>query len=388
MTIPVSINASKIDVLAYARSVNKEDAFFEALAKVFSGDGEDLYSVADVRSMFITNDNGREPPFSHIFFDSKGIMDGADLGTIQKWDMQTKTITGEEMFKEVFNAAMSKTKQTKPTIENAAFLTKSVGLNEIQALIEVCHKHGKTFWGSADYFMRFILSHEDKHVTFFSEECGLNGDSAGLTGNQVLVSYDEFLRLLEMHYEGQKEKINLIPDGYTPYLEGTLMPAWKEVEVILRDGQNLKGRVSKFNWLQSSSSGDVVAYRFLDEETVPVKNPRPRYRKRNRQKPTITKTIVRVLYTTQQVYTFKNVRSVQIIDDKVYIQYEREITEGIKENSESEINSDLVMAVVIHEVGNRSNFFRNIDGTWDFQAEDGTVVNSGKQLGRIFKTVD
>lgn len=322
MTIPVCINAAKADVLAYARSVNKEDAFFEALAKVFS-DADYQYDVAEIRSMFITNDNGREPPFSHIFFDSKGIIDGADLWTIQKWDMQTKTITGEEMFKEVFNAAMSKTKQTKPTIENAAFLTKSVGLNEIQALIEVCHKHGKTFWGSADYFMRFVLSHEDKHVTFFSEECGLNGDSAGLTGNQVLVSYEEFLKLLKEHY------------GIT--------------------------------------------------EQATVKNPRPRYRKRNRQKPAVAKTIVRVLYTTQQVYTFKNVRSVQIIDDKVYIQYERDITEGIKENSESEINSDLVMAVVIHEVGNRSNFFRNIDGTWDFQAEDGTVINSGKQLGRVFK---
>lgn len=378
MIVPVSINASKIDVLAYARSVNKEDAFFEALAKVFSVDEDDWYSVADVRSMFIINDNGREPPFSHIFFDSKGIMDGADLGTIQKWDMQTKTITGQEMFEIIMG-------KVKPTIHEAAFLTKSVGLNEIQALIDVCHKHGKTFWGSAEYFMRFILNHEDKHVTFFSDECGLNGDSAGLTGNQVLVSYDEFLRLLEMHYEDQKEKINLIPDGYTPYLEGTLMPAWKEVEVILRDGQNLKGRVSKFNWLQSGSGGDVVAYRFLDEEPVPVKSPRPRYRKRNRQKPTVAKTIVRVLYTTQQVYTFKNVRSVQIIDDKVYIQYERDITEGIKESSESEINSDLVMAVVIHEVGNRSNFFRNIDGTWDFQAEDGTVINSGKQLGRVFK---
>lgn len=319
MIVPVCINAAKADVLAYARSVNKEDAFFEALAKVFS-DADYQYDVAEIRSMFITNDNGREPPFSHIFFDSKGIMDGADLGTIQKWDMQTKTITGEEMFKEVFNAAMSK---TKPTIENAAFLTKSVGLNEIQALIEVCHKHGKTFWGSADYFMRFILSHEDKHVTFFSEECGLNGDSAGLTGNQVLVSYEEFLKLLKEHY------------------------------------------------------------RITEQATV--KNPRPRYRKRNRQKPTVAKTIVRVLYTTQQVYTFKNVRSVQIIDDKVYIQYERDITEGIKESIESEINSDLVMAVVIHEVGNRSNFFRNIDGTWDFQAEDGTVINSGKQLGRVFK---
>ena len=319
MTIPVCINAAKADVLAYARSVNKEDAFFEALAKVFS-DADYQYDVAEIRSMFITKDNGREPPFSHIFFDSKGIMDGADLGTIQKWDMQTKTITGEDMFKEVFNAATSK---TKPTIHNAAFLTKDVDIAKIQALIEVCHKHGTTFWGSADYFMRFILSHEDKHVTFFSEECGLNGDSAGLTGNQVLVSYEEFLKLLKEHY------------GVT--------------------------------------------------EQATAKNPRPRYRKRNRQKPTVAKTIVRVLYTTQQVYTFKNVRSVQIIDDKVYIQYERDITEGIKENSESEINSDLVMAVVIHEVGNRSNFFRNIDGTWDFQAEDGKVINSGKQLGRVFK---
>ena len=320
MTIPVSINASKIDVLAYARSVNKEDAFFEALAKVFSGDGEDLYSVADVRSMFITNDNGREPPFSHIFFDSKGIMDGADLGTIQKWDMQTKTITGQEMFDVIMDKVKPK---VKPTIHEAAFLTKSVGLAEIQLLVEICREQGKTFWSDGSRFMRYVENYEDKHVTYFSGECGIDGYMGGITGNQVLVSYEEFLKLLKEHY------------GIT--------------------------------------------------EQATVKNPRPRYRKRNRQKPTVAKTIVRVLYTTQQVYTFKNVRSVQIIDDKVYIQYERDITEGIKENSESEINSDLVMAVVIHEVGNRSNFFRNIDGTWDFQAEDGTVINSGKQLGRIFK---
>lgn len=320
MTIPVSINASKIDVLAYARSVNKEDAFFEALAKVFSGDGEDLYSVADVRSMFITNDNGREPPFSHIFFDSKGIMDGADLGTIQKWDMQTKTITGQEMFDVIMDKVKPK---VKPTIHEAAFLTKSVGLAEIQLLVEICREQGKTFWSDGSRFMRYVENYEDKHVTYFSGECGIDGYMGGITGNQVLVSYEEFLKLLKEHY------------GIT--------------------------------------------------EQATAKNPRPRYRKRNRQKPTVAKTIVRVLYTTQQVYTFKNVRSVQIIDDKVYIQYERDITEGIKENSESEINSDLVMAVVIHEVGNRSNFFRNIDGTWDFQAEDGTVINSGKQLGRIFK---
>lgn len=317
MTIPVCINAAKADVLAYARSVNKEEEFFQALAEVFS-DADYQYDVAEIRSMFITYADGREPPFSHIFFDKRGIVDGADLETIQEQDKLTKTITGQEMFEVI----MDKVKP-KPTIRNAAFLTKDVDIAKIQALIDVCHKHGKAFWGSAAYFMRFILSHEDKHVTFFSEECGLNGDSAGLTENQVLVSYEQFLELLKEHYD--------------------------------------------------------------DTEKPPVKNPRPRFRKRRRQKATVAKTIVRVLYTTQQVYTFKNVSNIQIIDDKVFVKYDREITEGIKESVESAIDGDLVMAVVVHEVGNRSNFFRNIDGTWDFQAEDGTVVNSGKQLGRVFK---
>lgn len=219
------------------------------------------------------------------------------------------------------------TRRSKPavevTIENAAFLTESVGVNEIQTLIDICHKQGKTFWKDAGNFMCHVGNDEDNPVTYFDDEYGFDGCNGGITEDQVLVSYEEFLKLLKEHY------------GVT--------------------------------------------------EQATAKNPRPRYRKRTRQKPTVAKTIVRVLYTTQQVYTFKNVRSVQIIDDKVYIQYERDITEGIKESIESEINSDLVMAVVIHEVGNRSNFFRNIDGTWDFQAEDGTVINSGKQLGRVFK---
>lgn len=184
----------------------------------------------------------------------------------------------------------------------------------------------------------------------------------------------------------REEKILSIPEGFIPH-DGslTVSESRREVEIVMRDGEHEVGIAYNFRWGHNGWLGDIVAYRFLDGEPAPVRNPRPRYRKRTRQKPTTAKTIVRVLYTTQQVYTFKNVRSVQIIDDKVYIQHERDITEGIKESSESEINGDLVMAVVIHEVGNRSNFFRNIDGTWDFQAEDGTVINSGKQLGRVFK---
>lgn len=316
MTIPVSINASKVDVLAYARSVNKEEEFFQALAKVFSGDEDGYCSVENVIHLFITDDNGEDIQFSHIFFDSKGAMDVADLEIIQKWDVETKTITGQEMFDVIMG-------KVKPTIHNAAFLTKSVGLNEIQLLVEICREQGRTFWSDGSRFMRYVENYEDKHVTYFSGECGIDGYMGGITGNQVLVSYEEFLKLLKEHY------------GIT--------------------------------------------------EQAAVKNPRPRFRKRRRQKATVAKTIVRVLYTTQQVYTFKNVSNIQIIDDKVFVQYDREITEGIKESVESAIDGDLVMAVVVHEVGNRSNFFRNIDGTWDFQAEDGTVVNSGKQLGRVFK---
>lgn len=187
--------------------------------------------------------------------------------------------------------------------------------------------------------------------------------------------------------DNKEDKIFGIPGGFIHH-DGSeaLAKSDREVEVILGGGARVVRKAREFRWTYSDNDeDDIVAYRFVDDEPAPVSNPRPRYRKRSRQKPKVAKTIVRVLYTTQQVYTFKNVRSVQIIEDKVYIQHERDITEGIKESSESEINGDLVMAVIIHEMDNRSNFFRNIDGTWDFQNEDGTVINSAEQLGRIFK---
>ena len=118
---------------------------------------------------------------------------------------------------------------------------------------------------------------------------------------------------------------------------------------------------------------------------VTVRNPRPRYRKRRAKQQKVAKTFVRVLYTTQQVYTFKNVKNVQVIDGNVYIQHERIVVEGISEYVETKIDETLVMAVVIQEVGNRSSFLRNIDGSWTFQAEDGTLINGGTQLGRVFK---
>lgn len=209
------------------------------------------------------------------------------------------------------------------TLANAVFKYSEVGEKEYQDLVDIAKRHGTCHWENAEHYMRYTLQ-PDNHVTWFDPEEGLDGRDSGPNDNQVIVPFDVFFKLYCEYY-----------------------------------------------------------IKNLDE--VPVRNPRPRYRKRRAKQQKVAKTIVRVLYTTQQVYTFKNVRSVQIIEDKVYIQHERDITEGIKESSESEINGDLVMAVIIHEVDNRSNFFRNIDGTWDFQNEDGTVVNSGKQLGRIFK---
>lgn len=213
----------------------------------------------------------------------------------------------------------------KATIYNAAFLKVSATAEQIDVLLDICRKHGASYWNSANHFLSY--SNSDTNIIFHDKKVGLDGRDSGLNDDQVLVTFEEFSTLLREHY------------------------------------------------------GEVI--KNLDE--MPVRNPRPRYRQRKRQKPQVAKTIVRVLYVTQQTYTFKNVRSVQIIDDKVFIQYQREITEGIIENAEVEIDGKLVMAVVIHEVGNRSNFFRNIDGSWDFQADNGTVINNGKQLGRIFK---
>ncbi|MCD1185411.1 hypothetical protein, partial [Leptospira sp. Pond_2020] len=91
-------------------------------------------------------------------------------------------------------------------------------------------------------------------------------------------------------------------------------------------------------------------------------------------------------------YTFKNVVDVQVTEERVYIQYDREVTEGIKESVTTEIENKLVMAIIVEEskVENgkaytvRDSFLRNIDGTWDYNGHDGTAVKNGKIMGRQF----
>lgn len=216
------------------------------------------------------------------------------------------------------------TEKPKATIENVAFLMEDITFDQIQALLEIAKRHGIHFWRDAAQF--YAWADDEEHVCFFSTDSGIDGRQ-GVEPDQILVSYETFLQLFKEYYE-------------------------EEIK---------------------------------EADEAPQRNPKPRYRKRNRQKRNAAKTIARVIYKDQKTYTFKNLLSIQIIDGKVYIQHEKDVAEGIKESVETEIDVELVMAVVIHEVGNRATFFQNITGTWDFHNDDGTVIVSAQQLGRVFK---
>lgn len=166
---------------------------------------------------------------------------------------------------------------------------------------------------------------------------------------------------------------------------GGKRPCDGPVDVLFRNGDQGKGLSAEtLYWSHSGDGSDIVGYIKL--------NPSPRYRKRRQKPPVGKKSVVRVLYTTQQTYTFKNVVDVQVTEERVYIQYDREVTEGIKESVTTEIENKLVMAIIVEEskVENgkaytvRDSFLRNIDGTWDYNGHDGTAVKNGKIMGRQF----
>ena len=169
------------------------------------------------------------------------------------------------------------------------------------------------------------------------------------------------------------------------YNNGGHRPCGGHVEVLFRDGTTDSGSATHFTWGHVGYDRDIVGW-------LPTNNPKPRYRKPRKKPPVGKKSVVRVLYTTQQTYTFKNVVDVQVTEERVYIQYDREVTEGIKESVTTEIENKLVMAIIVEEskVENgkaytvRDSFLRNIDGTWDYNGHDGTAVKNGKIMGRQF----
>lgn len=296
-------------------------------------------------------------------------------------------------------------------VKNICVKDKDMDLVRLGEIFDII-KQKKSFWKSVEDYLQCCYNGEDS-ITFLSWSgiWDLDGNSQAL-GREV-VSFDEWydLVMLELKFPTQ--------EGWVTWHGGANPVGDAQVMVILR--MNHLSDIdmgTSFRWSHTDGIGDIVKYKLMREEksmsdaersNMPTKklvlnidiesaapgNPlavsavahtaQPRYRKRRCQKQGKAKTVVRVLYVTQQTYTFKNVLSVQVLDGKVYITYTKEVAKGITETSEVEIDGNLLMAVVIHEPDNRSNFFRNIDGTWDFNNEDGTVVNGGHQLGRIFK---
>lgn len=178
-------------------------------------------------------------------------------------------------------------------------------------------------------------------------------------------------------------------DGFIPST-GVCPEGDPRVLVKYRGGFKGEGFATDYRWTNTDSEYDIVGYKVIEDPTehlsvAPVYNPKPRYRKRRQKPPVGKKTIVRVLYTTQQTYTFKNVAGLQIIEgEKATIEYRREIEEGISEVVATQIEENLLMAIIVEEDGKRSNFLRNIDGTWDFNGSDGTVILGGSKMVRFF----
>lgn len=298
------------------------------------------------------------------------------------------------------------------TIHDVAFKVKDVSLECIQLLIEIAAKAGVTRWRDVEHYYRTGVHPE--HIIWFEPDIGINGNDGGYAQGRQTVSYDVFLRLYKEYYEKEMKKVTLenavfkySEVGEKEYqalidvAERHMDINWENAAQYMRHTSRPNEHVTwfdeqeGFDGADGGPSDDQVIVPFevffklycehFGEVIKPVGNPRPRYRKRRVKQQKVAKTFVRVLYTTQQVYTFKNVKNVQVIDGNVYIQHEREVVEGISEYVETKIDETLVMAVVIQEVGNRSSFLRNIDGSWTFQAEDGTLINGGTQLGRVFK---
>ena len=294
-------------------------------------------------------------------------------------------------------------------IRNVCVKDKDLDLVRLSEIFDILKQTG-SYWNSLDDYVDCCYNGEDAITFLTGQKLDIDGNSQ-VFGREV-VSFDEWydLAMLELKFPTQ--------EGWVTWHGGANPVGDAQVMVILR--MNHLSDIdmgTSFRWSHTDGLGDIVKYKLMREEkpmsdaersNMPTKelvlnidiesaapgNPlavsavahtaQPRYRKRRRQKQGKAKTVVRVLYVTQQTYTLKNVLCLQVLDDKVFLTYEKQVADGIKEVCEVEIDAALVMAVVIHEPDNRSNFFRNIDGSWDYDNQDGTVVKGANTLGRIF----
>lgn len=243
------------------------------------------------------------------------------------------------------------------TVQNTGFITSRFE-SVVPSLIALASQYGQNFWkdGYTGYKGDGMA---DRHITFFDSAVGFDGNVKEYVQNKVLVTGEQFLLLLKKRYE---EKFHPSFSQSVAYVVPPA-PAPIPVSTVVVKGDQ----------------GDMGV-------SCNVKGPAtPRHRKKRQPVPKQTTTIVRILYTTQQVYTLKGVMAVDARQDEINIVRKNVIEEGIEERVTSIIDSALVMAIIISEPDGKTLMFRNIDGTWESTSKDGMISSNAQQLYKEVK---
>lgn len=336
-------------------------------------------------------------------------------------------LTGDEMLDLILR------KNNILGIQDVFVLAEKLTVEDVQKLLrDFKADTGREEWNQEDA-ARLLggigeeLADKYAKVVFYDKHAGLDavgidiGDAAarlGVKGNNfVCVDAAEFKRLFKGRH-GEEEVEETMQIGVPPAFveepeidEEAPMPRTQKmvvdygdyipstgvcpkgdprVLVKYRGGFKGEGFATDYRWTDTDSEYDIVGYKVIEDPTehlsaAPVYDPKPRYRKRRQKPPVGKKTIVRVIYTSQQTYTFKNVSGIQIVEgEKATVEHRREVAEGISETVATQIEADTLIAIIVEEDGKRSNFLRNVDNTWDFQGSDGTVILGGNKLVRFF----
>lgn len=344
-----------------------------------------------------------------IFSEVLGV-DSISYENIPRLGTKPEIIDGEEMLDLILAKVAGR------SIHEVCVSTRKISTSQMESLLKIFTLvTGEGYWKDAEHFLMYSRGLSE-HYSFYSSKSGIDGHNSP---QGLEIGVDEFIKLFLKHLgidntekslediiaeltkEGEEVEENTfeVEEYVEEYLPNPGFPPEGNpyVKIVCRNGQTFTGPADDMGWRVDENhpdNWDLVKYMIVprvakveavrDDVVAPVYAPKPRYRKTRQKPPVGKKPVVRILYTTQQTYMFKNVDSVQVTGEKVYIQYARNIAEGIVESVVSEIDSNLLLAVVIEENGHRDNFLANIDGSWDYQGHDGTAVKGGKLMGRQF----
>lgn len=208
------------------------------------------------------------------------------------------------------------------TVHNTCFLDTDATEEDISYLLSVCNSRcPQPHWKNADHYLMYST---EENITFFDENSGINGahKNSPYRKDRFVVDVKTFTKLFEEYYSKNESKTE--------------------------------------------------------------SSPKPRFRRPRKPVPTRSVSYVRIIYTTQQVYTLKNVSALTVQEDAINIVRNNVITEGIEEKIMSVIDPKLVMAIIINEPKGVTTLFRNIHGTWETQVDG--LTSDG--CTRITKNLD